>query len=77
MHIFISHYTYQPITSLYDSNIKDYCKDRNVVIVGLPAAFTPTWSTKQIPNYVENQDALRAEGVQEVIILAVNDGAGK
>ena len=32
----------QPITSLYDSNIKDYCKDRNVVIVGLPAAFTPT-----------------------------------
>ena len=67
----------QPITSLYDSNIKDYCKDRNIVIVGLPAAFTPTWSTQQIPNYVENQDALRAKGVQEVIILAVNDGAGK
>lgn len=24
------------------SNIQDYCKDRNVVIVGLPGAFTPT-----------------------------------
>ena len=38
-------------------------------------AFTPTWSTKQIPDYKEKQDALRAKGVQEVIILAVNDGA--
>lgn len=32
-------------------------------------------STKQIPDYVEKQDALRAKGVQEVIILAVHDGA--
>ena len=38
-------------------------------------AFTPTWSTKQIPDYKEKQDALRAKGVQEVIILGVNDGA--
>ena len=56
-------------------NIADYCKDKNVVIVGLPGAFTPTWCTKQIPAYMEKQDALRDLGVQEVIILAVNDGA--
>lgn len=24
------------------SNIQDYCKNKNVVIVGLPGAFTPT-----------------------------------
>ena len=53
----------------------DYLKDKNVVIVGLPGAFTPTWSTKQIPDYVSKQDALRDKGVTEVIILAVNDGA--
>ena len=52
-----------------------YLKDKNVVIVGLPGAFTPTWSTKQIPDYVSKQDALRDKGVTEVIILAVNDGA--
>jgi len=55
-------------------NIREHCKHKNVVIVGLPAAFTPTWSNKQIPDYKEKQDALRAKGVQEVIILAVNDG---
>ncbi|KAL7472101.1 hypothetical protein ACHAXS_012434 [Conticribra weissflogii] len=48
-----------------NSNIQDYCKDKSVVIVGLP----------QIPDYVEKQDALRAAGVNEVIIMAVNDGA--
>ena len=26
----------------HHSNIQDYCKNRNVVIVGLPGAFTPT-----------------------------------
>ncbi len=34
-----------------------------------------TWSTKQIPDYKDKQDALRSKGVNEVIILAVNDGA--
>ena len=52
-----------------------YLANKNVVIVGLPGAFTPTWSTKQIPDYVAKQDALRDKGVTEVIILAVNDGA--
>ncbi|KAL7549712.1 hypothetical protein ACHAWF_012978, partial [Thalassiosira exigua] len=49
-------------------------KNRNVVIVGLPGAFTPT-STKQIPDYVEKQDALRAKGVSVWTSPAVNDGA--
>lgn len=28
--------------NIHRSNIQDYCKNRNVVIVGLPGAFTPT-----------------------------------
>jgi peroxiredoxin len=42
-------------------------------LVGLPGAFTPTWSTKQIPNYLENQDALRKAGIDGVIVYCVND----
>eukprot|EP00929_Paragymnodinium_shiwhaense_P070728 TRINITY_DN3584_c0_g1_i1.p1 TRINITY_DN3584_c0_g1~~TRINITY_DN3584_c0_g1_i1.p1 ORF type:complete len:192 (+),score=66.71 TRINITY_DN3584_c0_g1_i1:74-649(+) len=48
---------------------------KKVVIVGLPGAFTPTCSTKSIPGYLAKQDALKAKGIDEVIILAVNDGA--
>lgn len=32
-------------------------------------------STKQIPNYLENQDALRVEGIDKVVIYCVNDAA--
>jgi len=56
-------------------NIHDYCKNKSVVFVGLPGAFTPTCSNKQIPDYMEKQEALREAGVDEVIVMAVHDGA--
>jgi len=56
-------------------NVSEYCKDKNVILLGLPGAFTPTWSTKQIPGYLEKQDELRELGVETIIVYAVNDGA--
>lgn len=56
-------------------NITDYCAGKNVIIVGLPGAFTPTWSAKQVPGYIENQEALKAVGIEEVIVYCVNDPA--
>jgi 2-Cys peroxiredoxin 5 len=56
-------------------NVADYCKDKNVIMIGLPGAFTPTWSDTQVPGYLENQDALKAAGVDEVLIYCVNDAA--
>jgi len=56
-------------------NVADYVKGRSVIIVGLPGAFTPTWSSTQVPGYLENQDALKAAGVDEVLMYCVNDGA--
>mmetsp|Transcript_11301 Transcript_11301/g.26600 ORF Transcript_11301/g.26600 Transcript_11301/m.26600 type:complete len:200 (-) Transcript_11301:43-642(-) len=53
----------------------DFCKDKKVVIVGLPGAFTPTCSNKQIPGYLAKEAELKAKGVDAVIIYAVNDGA--
>ncbi len=41
----------------------------------MPGAFTPTCSTKAIPGYLAKQAELKAKGIDEVIILAVNDGA--
>lgn len=56
-------------------NITDYCAGKNVIIVGLPGAFTPTWSTTQVPGYLKSQEALKGAGIEEVIVYCVNDPA--
>lgn len=56
-------------------NLADFAKNKKILLIGLPGAFTPTWSTKQIPNYLESQDALRAAGIKAVIVYCVNDAA--
>jgi len=56
-------------------NMAKYCAGRSIIIVGLPGAFTPTWSNKQVPSYKGHQDALREVGVQETIVYCVNDPA--
>lgn len=56
-------------------NLSKYISGRSVILLGLPGAFTPTWSNVQIPGYIEQQDALKSAGVDEVIVYCVNDGA--
>ena len=56
-------------------NVAEYCAGKNVIIVGLPGAFTPTWSATQVPGYLESQEALKEAGVEEVIVYCVNDPA--
>jgi len=57
-------------------NLRDFCANKKVIMVGLPGAFTPTCSNQQIPNYMAAQDALRdTVGIDHVVIWAVNDAA--
>ena len=39
----------------------------------MPGAFTPTCSTKHLPGYVAEWDAMKAKGVDLVACMAVND----
>ncbi len=46
---------------------------KRVVLFALPGAFTPTCSSTHLPRYEELYDEIRAQGVDEVICLSVND----
>ena len=53
--------------------VADLVKGKKILMFALPGAFTPTCSTKHVPGYVANFDAIKAKGVDEVWCVAVND----
>lgn len=48
-------------------------KDKKVVVVAVPGAFTPLCSEKHVPTFLEQKDALKAKGVDQVVVIAYND----
>ena len=40
---------------------------------GVPGAFTPTCSAKHLPGYIEHADAIKAQGVDIIACISVND----
>jgi len=46
---------------------------KKVVMFSLPGAFTPTCTTKHLPGYLQNVSALKAQGIDIVACLSVND----
>ena len=50
-----------------------YGKGRRIVLFAVPGAYTPTCHSAHVPSFVRVMDALKAEGVDEVACVAVND----
>ena len=46
---------------------------KTVAVLAVPGAFTPTCSAKHVPSYLQNYDAMKAAGVDEIWCLSVND----
>jgi peroxiredoxin len=53
--------------------VEDLTRGKKVVIFGLPGAFTPTCSAKHVPSYLANYDKLKANGVDDIFCMSVND----
>src|SRR5687767_320145 len=53
--------------------VEDMVKGKKIAIFALPGAFTPTCSAKHVPSYLQNHDALKGKGVDEIWCLSVND----
>ena len=49
-------------------------KGKTVVVFSLPGAYTPTCSSTHLPRYNELAPVLKANGVDDIICLSVNDG---
>ena len=46
---------------------------KKVVLISVPGAFTPTCSMQHLPGFVEQAEALKADGVDTIACTAVND----
>ncbi|XP_071729479.1 peroxiredoxin-2B-like [Rutidosis leptorrhynchoides] len=58
---------------MQNASIHSLASGKKVVIFGVPGAFTPTCSMQHVPSFIEKSDELKSKGVEELLLISVND----
>jgi peroxiredoxin len=56
-----------------EKTTEDIFGGKKVVVFSLPGAFTPTCSSNHLPRYDELYEEFKAQGVDEIVCVSVND----
>lgn len=51
----------------------DFFKGKKVALFALPGAYTRTCSSRHLPGYVQNAQAMKQKGIDTIACLSVND----
>ena len=54
-------------------NIKEFLKNKKVIIFGLPGAYTSVCSAKHLPGYIKMYQEYKNKGIDQIICIAAND----
>ena len=63
-----------PQTPGPDFKTTDAFNGRKVILFGLPGAFTPTCSLKQLPTFDAMHSQFKEKGIEDIYCVSVNDG---
>uniref|UniRef100_A0A8I6WSK3 Glutaredoxin-dependent peroxiredoxin n=2 Tax=Hordeum vulgare subsp. vulgare TaxID=112509 RepID=A0A8I6WSK3_HORVV len=58
---------------LQQVSIHSLAAGKKVILFGVPGAFTPTCSNQHVPGFITQAEDLKAKGVEEILLVSVND----
>ena len=53
--------------------LRNYSRNKKVIIFGLPGAYTSVCTAKHLPGFVNMYDKYKAKGVDLIVCISVND----
>jgi peroxiredoxin len=56
-----------------ETSTDEIFKGKKEVLFAVPGAFTPTCSSKHLPGFIQNADAIKGKGVDTIVCISVND----